>query len=129
MTYWYVFWFFHFLPIKVNITRDYFNITRDYFIGMNLNIDKFWSWLIGKILWSFFRPFLIRTNKIWLHFLYWVPMNARNVLLCSFFRWDTHFYMSLFPSVRPSVHCTPYLRNRTSSNHKFWYTHVKWWHL
>ena len=52
------------------------------------------------------------------------------------FRWGTHLYMSLFPSVRPSVspsvHCTwsrPYLRNRTSSDHSFWYTYVKWWYL
>ena len=37
--------------------------------------------------------------------------------------------MSLFPSVCPSVRCAPYLRNRTSSNHNFWYTCVKWWYL
>ena len=27
----------------------------------------------------------------------------------------------------PSVACIPYLRNRTSSNHGFWYTCVKWY--
>ena len=46
-----------------------------------------------------------------------------------FFRWGTHLYVSLFPSVRPYVCCTPCLRNRTSSNHNVWYTCVKWWYL
>ena len=36
---------------------------------------------------------------------------------------------SMHSSVRPSVRHTPYLRNRTSSNRKFWYTCVKWWYL
>ena len=50
--------------------------------------------------------------------------------LCSVFRWGTHLYMSLFPSVCLSVGlsicCAPYLRNLTSSDHNFWYTYVKW---
>ena len=29
----------------------------------------------------------------------------------------------------PSVIVAPYLRNRTSSNHSFWYACVKWWFL
>ena len=33
-----------------------------------------------------------------------------------------HFFCS---SICPSVHCAPYLRNCTSSNHNFWYTCVK----
>ena len=46
--------------------------------------------------------------------------------------------MSLFPSIRlsihPSIHPAPSLRNRTSSDHNFWYTYlvhtyVKWWYL
>ena len=37
-----------------------------------------------------------------------------------------HFFC---PSIRPSIHCTPYLRNHTSSNHNFWCTFVKWWYL
>ena len=41
------------------------------------------------------------------------------------FRWGTHLYLLLFPSVR----CASYIRNRTSSNHGFWYTCVKWWYL
>ena len=53
------------------------------------------------------------------------------------FRWGTHLYMLLFPSVCPSVRpyvcppiCrTPYLRNRTLSNHNFWCTCIKWWYL
>ena len=56
-----------------------------YFIGMDVNIRKFWSWLIENILWSFFRLFIISTNEMWLSFLYWVSMNVRNVLLCSIF--------------------------------------------
>ena len=43
----------------------------------------------------------------------------------SVFRWGTHLYVSLFLSVCPSVSCTPYLKNRTSSNN-FWYTCGKW---
>ena len=27
------------------------------------------------------------------------------------------------------IHHTPYLRNRTSYDHNFWYTYVKWWYL
>ena len=71
-------------------------------------------------------------------------------LACTnIFRWDTHPYMSVFllvrlsvtPPVRPSIRlsthptiglfirCAPYFRNRTSSDHKFWYTCVKWWYL
>ena len=50
-------------------------------------------------------------------------------------RWVTHLSMSLFPSfhlpvclsVCPSICRTPYLKNRTSSNHNFWYTCVKWY--
>ena len=56
-----------------------------YFIGMDVNIRKFWSWLIENIIWSFFRLFIISTNEIWLPFLYWVSVNVRNVLLCSIF--------------------------------------------
>ena len=29
----------------------------------------------------------------------------------------------------PSVCHPAYLRNRTSSDHNFWYTHIKWWYL
>ena len=47
------------------------------------------------------------------------------------FRWDTHLYMSIFPSVCPSicqsVHCAPYLSNHTSCEHNFWCTCVKWY--
>ena len=30
-------------------------------------------------------------------------------------------------SIRPSIHCTPFLRNFTPSNHNLWYTCVKWY--
>ena len=36
---------------------------------------------------------------------------------------------SFCASVCPSVGRAPYLRNRTSSNHRLWYTCVKWWYL
>ena len=37
-----------------------------------------------------------------------------------------HFF---WPFVCPSICRISYLRNRTSSNHNFWYTSVKWWYL
>ena len=37
-----------------------------------------------------------------------------------------HFFC---PFVCPSICRISYLRNRTSSNHNFWYTSVKWWYL
>ena len=46
--------------------------------------------------------------------------GSRTYQFTSIFRWDTHLYMSLFPSACPSVHRAPYLRNRTSSDHNFW---------
>ena len=61
----------------------------------------------------------------WEYCLYLIKQNY----LLKFFRWGTHLHMSLFSSVRPSVRLpvchAPYLRNRTSSNHNFWYTCVK----
>ena len=41
-------------------------------------------------------------------------------LFYKFLWWGTHLYMSLFPSICPSVCCAPYLRNCTLSNHTFW---------
>ena len=37
--------------------------------------------------------------------------------------------MCFCPSICPSICHAPYLRNRTSSNHNFWYNCVKWWYL
>ena len=58
---------------------------------------------------------------------YWCHHKFEN----TFFRWGTHLYMSLFPSVCPSVCLSvcraAYFRNRTLSDHNFWYTYVKWW--
>ena len=39
------------------------------------------------------------------------------------------FCPSACPSIHLSICCAPYLRNRTSSDHNFWYTYVKWWYL
>ena len=41
------------------------------------------------------------------------------------FRWATHLYKSLFPSIHPSVCHAPYLKNSTSFDHNFWYTRVQ----
>ena len=46
-----------------------------------------------------------------------------------FFRWGTHLSMSLFPSVPLSIRHAPYLRNRTSPDHNFWYPCVKCWYF
>ena len=36
---------------------------------------------------------------------------------------------SIYHFFRPSVRRAPYLRNRTLSDHNFWYTYVKWWYV
>ena len=50
-------------------------------------------------------------------------------LVSAIFRWGTHLYMSLFPSIHLSVHpfnChAPCLRNCTSSDNYFWEFLVK----
>ena len=50
--------------------------------------------------------------------------------LCLFL-WHPPLYVtcSLCLSVCPSIHCTPYLMNRTSSDHNFWHICVKWWYF
>ena len=40
-----------------------------------------------------------------------------------------HNGLYLPSSVYPPIPRTPYLRNRTSCDHNFWYTCVKWWYL
>ena len=78
---------------------------------------------------------LIKTNsilklqeKICLEIILFVCKSV-NSLKPSVFRWGTHLYMSLFLFVRLSIClsicCTAYLKNRTSSDHNFWYTYVK----
>ena len=53
----------------------------------------------------------------------------------GFSRWETHLichfsYLSSHPSVSLSVVCwLPYVRNHTSSDHNFWYSHVNWYFL
>ena len=47
----------------------------------------------------------------------------------AIFRWGTHLYMSLFPSVRPSVRRAPYLRNRTSSGYMEFFCILIFWLL
>ena len=61
------------------------------------------------------------------------------VRLCSIWgRAPTSIYVTFsvcpsvplsYSSVHLSVHHAPCLRNCTSSDHKFWYTRVKWWYL
>ena len=38
-------------------------------------------------------------------------------------------YLSIRPFIHPVVRSAQYLKNRTSTNHYFWYTCVKWWYL
>ena len=70
-------------------------------------------------------------KEIWFTIsFFFIPRELHSV---HFFSWATHLYMSLFPSVQPSV-CqsvsrAPYLKSHTSSNYHFWYTCVKWWYL
>ena len=51
--------------------------------------------------------------------------NVLGSLVIFIIRWGTHLYMSHFPSVCPFVCRVPYLRNRTLSDHNFWYTYIK----
>ena len=44
-----------------------------------------------------------------------------SIIICCFFRWDTHLYMSLFLSFCLSVFCIPYFRNHASCDYNFWY--------
>ena len=54
---------------------------------------------------------------------------AISVDMGCIFRWGTHFYMSFFLSVCPSICHTPHLRNHMSFDHTFWCTYVKCWYL
>ena len=74
------------------------------------------------IFWHFLNYFRFSQRSCFLN------SNFQVVHMRSFhhvFRWGTHLYMSHFPSVRHAS----YIRNRTSSNHNFWYTCVKWWYI
>ena len=47
--------------------------------------------------------------------------------IAKIFRLGIHLYVifSIHPSVCPSIYHAPYLKNRISSDHSFWYTCVK----
>ena len=79
------------------------------------------------------QPTLTQPKPISIQWFFYKVTTSLTWPEITFFRWGTHLYMSLFPSVCPSVHPSichaPYLRNRTSSNHNFWDTYVKWWYL
>ena len=56
------------------------------------------------------------THRVsYIHFLSKIFLGGAPTSICHFFR--------------PSACRASYLRNRTSPNHNFWYTCVKWWYL
>ena len=61
----------------------------------------------------------INTNRRQVYMQYHISISFSIIFLI--FRWETHLYMSLFPSVRRA----PYFRNCTSCDHCFLYTFVK----
>ena len=107
-------------------------------------------WTSTDNLGSFFAPlphqqpekskFWKREKNYWkYHHFTLVYLNGNHMMVSEIwsatdriFRWGSHLYVSLFPSVRPfvcpSVSRAPYLSNSTSSNHNFWNTCVKWWY-
>ena len=104
-----------------------------YLASMLLNF----SWIELQVLLSccFIHISIIILRHI-LYLVYLCPCQGRVqfyvIFMGSNFRWGTHLYMSLFPSVRlsiclfvclsvcPSFVCAPCLRNRTSCDHNFW---------
>ena len=90
------------------------------------------------------RRFSVYKTTIWrqrrrIKFYFIICPFSATFLLCSLFfiylflflggasTSVCHFFPpSVCPSVRPSFCCAPYLRNRTSSDHNFWCTYVKY---
>ena len=89
-----------------------------------------WLFLSQQVTTQVYPPHVM----IFWHFLNYFRFSQRSCFINSNFhvvhmhsfhhvsRWGTHLYKSHFSSVRHA----PYLRNRTSSNHNFWYNCVKW---
>ena len=54
-------------------------------------------------------------------------LDGEPTSVCHFYH--SSMFLSVCPSVHLSIYHAPYLRNRTSSDHNFWYSSVKWWYL
>ena len=64
-------------------------------------------------------------KRTWLQFFFFHPKES-----CTLF--EILIFLGRAPTsichfFRPSVHRAPYPKNRTSSNHSFWYSCVKWY--
>ena len=70
---------------------------------------------LGKRIWFtiLFFCFFFIPKRVALCSKYWFFLGGAPTTICHLFR--------------PSVRHAPYLRNRTSSNHSFWYRCVKWY--
>ena len=88
-------------------------------IGNSLLSHKM-SFLLMKLMFkSLFRNFHVDFETKWNHC---VISLARKIFLEIIFRLGINRYMSLFPSVCPSICHTQYPRNQTPYAHNFWYT-------
>ena len=114
--------------ICVKIPQLIDSLDKNVFFQINKKIDSDVGDMVfhipdGHLLWNFVQPTSRKFRNLFEWCFFFIP----------FFRWNTHLYMSVFPSICPSVHsfvcCARYLRNYTSSDHNFWYTYVKWWYL
>ena len=74
-------------------------------LGQLIEYDKYFP---SKIMWKMSQGDLFQTSS----FLGEAPTCMS-------------FFPSVNPSVRPSVRHAPNLKNRTSSNHNYWYTYIK----
>ena len=112
---------------------------------LKVRLTLFWSMihLVFVLLYltkAVFSVYLVLHHLVGLYFnvLIFLSLRFLKIVLddSSFFRWCIHLYISLFsvclsirPFIHPVVRSAQYLKNRTSANHYFWYTCVKWWYL
>ena len=112
---------------------------------LKVRLTLFWSMihLVCVLLYltkAVFSVYLVLHHLVALYFnvLIFLSLRCLKIVLddSSFFRWCIHLYISLFsaclsirPFIHPVVRSAQYLKNRTSANHYFWYTCVKWWYL
>ena len=112
---------------------------------LKVRLTLFWSMihLVFVLLYltkAVFSVYLVLHHLVGLYFnvLIFLSLRFLKIFLddSSFFRWCIHLYISLFsaclsirPFIHPVVRSAQYLKNRTSTNHYFWYTCVKLWYL
>ena len=108
---------------------------------LKVRLTLFWSMihLVFVLLYltkAVFSVYLVLHHLVGLYFnvLIFLSLRFLKIFLddSSFFRWCIHLYISLFsaclsirPFIHPVVRSAQYLKNRTSTNHYFWYTCVK----